>query len=300
MNYNHLFYFWSVARHGSVSKASRELHLSQPTISEQLRKLEESVGVKLFERSGRGLRLSDAGQTMFGYADQIFRLGREMRAAFAHGEAAMQSRLAVGVVPSLSRLVAYRLMEPALHGEEPVRLSCVSDRAELLFGRLALHQLDVVLADSPLPSGAKVRGFSHRLTRSGLSFMASRKIRGRRKFPQLLDGVRFLMPESNTRRHIALQSWFEKQGIRPNIVGEFSDGALLERFGQEGAGIFAVPTMVEDDAKLRHKLHAVGRTTAITEEFYAITTERRITHPAVRAIEAGAAAIAPERRASEH
>jgi LysR family transcriptional activator of nhaA len=286
-NYNHLFYFWTVARHGSVSKASDELHLSQPTISEQVRKLEESLGVKLFERAGRGIRLSEAGQVAFRHAEEIFRQGRALRAALSPGAPAVAARLVVGLAPSLSKQVACRLIAPALRGRTAPRLLCVEDSPEQLFARLALHQLDVILSDEPLPSGAHFKAFNHRIGSSGISFMAQKgsgKQRRGRKFPQHLDGEPFLMPEPNTDLHNSLQNWFDSNRIRPSIVGEFSDSALLNIFGQQGIGVFAVPTIVERDVRAQYKVEVLGRTSEIKSEIYAITADRRITHPAVIAI----------------
>jgi LysR family transcriptional activator of nhaA len=283
INYNHLFYFWTVARHGSVSKASAELQLSQPTISEQIHKLEESLGVKLFERAGRGLRLSEAGHVAFHYADDILRSGRDLRAALA-GAPAIPSRLAVGLSHSVSKLVAYQLIAPALRGGSPPRLLCVEDRAEQLFARLALRQLDLILSDAPLPTTANIKAFSRRIAHSGISFLAAAKPPRSRKFPQLLDGAPFLMPEPNTPLHSSLQNWFDAQTIRPTIAGEFSDPDLLAVFGQQGTGIFAVPTIVEREVRSQYRVEIVGRTTDITTEFYAITVDRRIIHPSVEII----------------
>lgn len=284
MNYNHLFYFWAVARHGSVSKASAELQLSQPTISEQVRKLEQSLGVKLFERAGRGLRLSDAGQMMFSYAEQIFRLGKEMTEAVRGDANSAAMRLVIGVAQSLPTLAAFRLIAPALKCRESLHLSCIEDRVELLFARLALHQIDVVLSDAPLRATVNLRAFNHLLERCGVSFMAAGKLARNKRFPQCLDQAPFLMPESSTTLHRSLQTWFERKRVRPRIVAEFSDSALLEIFGQEGLGIFAVPSIVERDARRRYNVRTLGRTKDITEEFYAITADRRITHPALAAI----------------
>jgi LysR family transcriptional activator of nhaA len=284
INYNHLFYFWTVARHGSVSMASSELQLSQPTISEQVRKLEEALGVKLFERAGRGLRLSEAGDVAFRYAEEIFRSGRELRAALSKGVAKVSTRFAVGITNSISELVAHQLLAPAIRGGMGQRLICVEDRTEPLLARLALHQLDAIISDAPLPPGGNVKASNHRLARCGVSFIAIRKLRRARKFPQVLDGAPFLMPEANTALHNALQNWFDSQGVRPTVVGEFSGNALLENFGREGLGFFAIPTMVEREARLLYKVEVVGRCTEVVQEFYAITTERRLTHPSVAAL----------------
>lgn len=287
-NYNHLFYFWRVASLGSVIQASTELGLSQPTISEQVRKLEESLGVKLFERAGRGLRLSEQGTVAFRYADEIFRTGRELREALSRHTPDSPSRFVVGVARTLSPTVACHLIAPSVRGLA-ARLVCIEDDAEPLFARLALHQCNLVLSDAPLPPSVRVKAYSHRLAASGISFLAARKLRRGRTFPNLLDAAPFLMPASGTPLHSALLGWFDAHALRPTVVGEFSNPVSLEIFGQRGLGIFAAPTIVERDIRLRCKLEVVGRTTEITQEHYAITTDRRLTHPAVAAIAKGAA-----------
>ncbi len=281
-NYNHLFYFWTVARHGSVSRASEELLVAQPTVTEQIRKLEESLGVKLFEKAGRGIRLTDHGQLLFSYADKIFRLGREMREVIAGRAATPPVQLVVGIAQSLPKLVAYQLIAPALQIPS-MRLLCLEDRPEQLFARLAIHQLDLVLSDAPIPAAVNVKAFNHRLAQCGISFMVAGR-RPQQRFPRILDGMPFLMPEPNTPLHNSLETWFSKHRVRPAIVAEFSDSALLKIFGQEGVGAFAVPTIVERDVAKRYHVGTLGRTTEITEEFYAITTDRRITHPAITRI----------------
>jgi LysR family transcriptional activator of nhaA len=282
-NYNHLFYFWTVARHGSISGASSELHLSQPTISEQMRKLEESLGVKLFERAGRGIRLSEAGSVAFRHAEEIFRTGRDLRTALSQLDANMPPRVAVGLVRSMPELVAYKFLAPALCGD-PVRLLCVQDRSENLIARLALRQLDLILSDAPIAATANIKVFNHRLCSSGISFMTAQKASRKHRFPQLLDGTPFLMPESNTPLHNSLKSWFDRQGIHPAIVGEFSGGALMKIFGQEGIGAFAVPTIVEREVRAQYKVTTAGRTAEITSQFYAVTADRRVRHPAIVAV----------------
>jgi LysR family transcriptional activator of nhaA len=289
-NYNHIFYFWTVARHGSVRLASEELGLSQPTVSEQLHKLEESLGRKLFERAGRGIRLSEDGKLLFSYAERIFQLGGEMREAMA-GRTTGPQLLRVGVVHSLPALVAHRLLAPALRGEA-MRLVCTADRPESLYAKLALHQLDAVLSDAPMQPSSQVRGFSHRLAQCGVSFFAAHKPKGGPRFPRSLDGAPFLMPERGTPLHSSLERWFERQQLRPEIAGEFSDSAMLERFAQRGLGAFAAPAIIERELRSDYKLELLGRTTEIVQEFYAISAERKITHAGVRAIIEAAAKTA--------
>jgi len=284
MNYNHLFYFWTVARHGAVSKASIELQISPPTISEQLRKLEESLGAKLFERAGRGLRLTDAGQTTFAYADRIFLLGRGMMEATPGSRPGESTRLVVGVSQSVSKLVAHRLISAALKSDKSLRLVCLEDRTEALLARLALHRADVVISEAPLPPTVSVRAFSHLLGRCSVSIVGAARIRPKARFPQCLDKAPFLMPEANTPLHHSLQNWFAAKGVRPVVVGEFSDSAMLSLFGEKGAGMFAVPSIVEREVKEKCGVSLVGRISEVAEEFYAITRDRRITHPAIAAI----------------
>lgn len=294
-NYNHLFYFWTVARHGAVGKASIELRLSPPTISEQIRKLEESLGVKLFERAGRGLRLTDGGQTTFTYADQIFRLGREMTEAVQGGSPPESTRLVVGISHSLSELAMHRLIAPAMKSSKSVHLVCLEDRVETLLAHLALHLVDMVLSDAPLPPTVSVRAFSHLLGRCGVSIVGAANTLRKGRFPQCLDGVPFLMPEANTPLYWSLQNWFTANGVRPVIVGEFADSALLKLFGEKGTGLFAVPSIVEREVKEKYRVNVAGRISEVAEEFYAITRERRITHPAVVAISQAAQKVMTRR-----
>jgi LysR family transcriptional activator of nhaA len=282
-NYNHLFYFWTVARLGSVSKASTELEVSQPTISEQLRRLEESLAVKLFERAGRGLRLTSSGRTAFRYAEEIFRAGRELREALSMPSKAV-SRLAVGVTRFVPALVTHRLLAPALGKSTDVRLLCVEDDIEPLLAQLATHQLDLVLSDAPLPSTMKLRAFSHRIKRCGVTFVASSGLLHAGRFPQLLNGAPLLMPRSNSSLSNALEKWFARHNVHPQVVGEFSGSAQLETFGAAGAGIFAIPSLVEREVCARCSVAVLGRTKEIVREFYAFTAERHGSTPHIAAI----------------
>jgi len=282
-NYNHLFYFWTVARLGSVSKASAELEVSQPTISEQLRRLEESLGVKLFDRAGRGLRLTDSGRTAFHYAEDIFRAGRELREALAR-PSAVTPRLALGIARSVPALVAHRLATPALRSPSSVRLVCVEDDVEPLLARLALHQLDVILADAPPPKTVKLPAFSHCVKRCGVTFVASPRLRVTGRFPRLLDRAPMLMPESSSSFGNALARWFAARDLHPEIVGEFSSSSQLEAFGEGGAGIFAIPSLIERELCARSKLTVLGRTQEVVQEFYAFTSERHGATPQVAAM----------------
>lgn len=285
LNYHHLLYFWTVARLGTIAEASQELHLAQPTISTQLKRLEEALGQKLFRRQGRGLVLTDVGHTTFRYADEIFRMGRELQETLARGPLAEQLRLKVGVVDVIPKLVAERLLEPAYEAVPTLRLECVERPLGQLLASLALHELDVVLADRPAPQDIRVRSFSHKLGESGVSFFGARQFGAvARRFPRALDGQPVLLPSSDSALRAELDAWFQKQEVRPTVVGEFDDSALMKVFGDRGRGIFTAPTAVEDDVLRHHAVAVLGRAPEIRQSFYAISVDRRLRHPAVVAI----------------
>jgi LysR family transcriptional activator of nhaA len=286
LNYHHLLYFWTVAREGSIARACARLHLTQPTISGQLRRLEKALAAKLFDRVGRRLVLTSTGQVVYRYADEIFTLGGELQDTLAGRPAGQPLRLVVGVADSLPTLITYRLLEPALHLPEPVQFSCERGKTEELLAQLALHTLDVVLADAPVGPGHKIRAFNHLLGETGVSFLAAPRLaaRYRRGFPRSLDGAPFLLPLENTMLRRSLGMWFDAQGIRPAVRGEFADPALLKVFGQYGAGIIAVRTAVERETQQQHKVRLLGRVESLRERFYAISLERHLKHPAVLAI----------------
>src|SRR5436190_21081707 len=286
LNYHHLLYFWTVAREGTVARAAKKLRLAQPTISGQIHTLEGALGERLFERAGRGLRLTEMGQVVLGYADEIFALGRELAENMKGQPTGRPLQLAVGVADGMPKLVAYRLIEPALALPQPVRLMVHEQSTERLLAALALHELDVVLTDRVAPPGLSVRAFNHLLGDCGVTLFASREIasRCRRRFPRALDGVPFLMPgETSTLRRV-LEQWFEKQKIRPRIVGEFADSALIKVFGQAGKGVFAAPSIIEESVRRQYGVTIVGRLDGARERFYAVSAERRLKHPAVIAI----------------
>ncbi|MEW5977821.1 MAG: transcriptional activator NhaR [Acidobacteriota bacterium] len=286
LNYQHLLYFWAVAREGSVSRACRQLSLAQPTISGQLRVLERALGEKLFRRVGRNLVLTDVGQVVYRYADEIFSLGSELVDTLKGRPVGRPLRLAVGIADSVPKMIAYCLLRPALALPEPVRLICSEDRPERLLAELSLHQLDLVLSDAPVSSAVRIRAFNHLLGECGISFFAAAPLaaRYRKRFPASLEGAPFLLPSDNATLRRALDQWFDSQHIRPKIVGEFQDSALLKVFGQSGAGVFVVPTAVEDEVCRQFKVSVVGRLESIIERFYAISVERKLRHPAVVAI----------------
>lgn len=283
LNYHHLHYFWLAAREGSIRRASEILHLSQPAISNQIHKLEQNLGGALFKRAGRGIELSDLGRTIFRYADEIFALGKELQGAAAGRPTGQPIPFTVGVCDSLAKLVVYRLLSPVLRMVEPVRLACREGAfAELLTG-LAAFELDLVLSDAPVAAGTKVKAFNHLLGECGVTFFASRKLAKvyRARFPQSLDGAPILAPPVGTPLRRALDAWFDDQRLRPKIAGEFQDSALMKVFGQEGLGVFPVPSVVSREVSRQYAVVAVGQAEGVRERFYAVSVERRLKHPAV-------------------
>jgi len=286
LNYQHLRYFWAVSRHGNLTRASAELHLTPQTVSSQIHDLEDGLGEKLFARQGRRLVLTDIGHVVFRYADEIFSLGRELQDVVRGLPAGRPIHLAVGVADVLPKLVARHLIEPALRMEEPVHVICHEATPERLLAELAIHGLDVVLTDAPIPPAVKVRAYNHLLGECGITFMASGKLASslRKGFPGSLDGAPCLMPVRGTALRHELDTWFSTRSIRPDIVGEFEDSALLKVFGQAGMGFFAVPSVVEDEVGVQYDVEPVGTVDEIVERFYAISVERKVRHPAVAAI----------------
>ncbi len=290
LNYHHLLYFYMAARLGSVSKAAAELRLAQPTISGQIRALEDSLGEKLFQRAGRRLVLTETGQAVYRYADEIFHLGREL-VDMVHGNpTGRPGRLVVGVADAMPKLIAYRLIEPALRLPDPVRVVCREGQPDRLIAELAIHQVDVVLSDAPAPTSVRVRAFNHLLGECGVSFFAAPDLAKGLKpnFPHSLSGAPFLLPSDNSVLRRSLEQWFHAKRIHPGVVNEFDDSALLKVFGQGGAGVFAAPTPIAHEVQRQHAVDCIGATDEIKERFYAITVEKRITNPAVAVISSSA------------
>jgi LysR family transcriptional activator of nhaA len=286
LNYHHLLYFWMVAREGSIAKACRELNLAQPTISGQLRALEESLGEKLFTRVGRRLVLTETGQLVFQYAEEIFGLGRELTDVLKGRPRGRPIRLTVGISDLIPKLIAYRILQPAFTLKERVQLVCHEDQPDRLLLDLSAHRLDLVLSDTPASSAVPVRVFNHRLGSSGVSLFATSALAAqyRKGFPARLDGAPFLLPMERSASRRGLEQWFAAEGIRPQIVGEFADNALLGAFGQAGAGIFAAPNAIEKEVRRIYRVVVLGRLDPVVEEFYAVSAERKIKNPAVAAI----------------
>ena len=286
LNYHHLLYFWMAAREGSIAQASRQLLLAQPTVTGQIRALENALGEKLFARSGRRLALTEVGRLVYRYANEIFSLGRELTDVLTGRPAGRPVRLAVGVSDMLPKMIAFRLLEPALSLPEPVQIACYEGRPERLLAELSTFGLDVVLVDAPVPQSSRVRAFSHLLGACGVSFFGSRPLAAkyRRNFPASLDGAPFLLPLENAILRRSLDQWFDARGIRPHVVGEFQDSALLNAFGEMGVGLFAAASVLEKEIRRQCGVQVLGRTDSIMERYYAISVERKLKHPAVVAI----------------
>jgi LysR family transcriptional activator of nhaA len=286
LNYHHLLYFWTVAREGSVSKAAERLNLSQPTISAQVRKLEEALGERLFLRTGRSLTLTDVGRLAYGYADEIFGIGREMLETFRGRPVGRALQLTVGVANAVPKLIVYRLLRPAVEEPQAVHLICREDNAEQLVAQLATYTLDVVVATAPAPPHLRVKVFNHLLGESGTAFFAPAALAPqlKRRFPRSLRDVPMLLPTINNPLRRALDDWFEAQDIAPRIVGEFEDSALMSVFGHGAGGVFAAPAAIERDVCRFYGVRVIGRIDAIRERYYAISVERRLKHPGVLAV----------------
>ncbi|HEX9309021.1 MAG TPA: transcriptional activator NhaR [Anaeromyxobacter sp.] len=285
LNYHHLLYFWTVARAGSIARASEELRLAQPTISNQLKTLEASLGVKLLERQGRRLVLTDVGRTVLRYADDIFRTGRELQRAVKGLPTGQRLRLVVGVLDVIPKRMAAQLLQPAVDAHPDLVLVCREGPLPQLLAALAVHELDVVLADVPATEQVKVKAFNHRLGDCGTTFFAAARHAGlRRGFPESLQGAPTLLPAEGTALRRALDAWFVASGIRPDVVGEFDDSALMKAFGSRGLGVFPAPRVLEDEIRAQYRVQVIGRVEEARESFYAITVERRLRHPAVAAL----------------
>lgn len=283
LNYHHLHYFWVVAREGSVTQACEILHLSQPTVSGQIRELERAMKAPLFVKSGRGLTLTDTGQAVFRYADDIFALGRELMDMVSGRPIGRPVRLRVGVVDVMPKLIAHLLLEPALRLPEPVRVVCVEGKLDRLAAELTIHNLDVVLSDSPLPTSVKAKVYTHLLGECGVSIVGVPKLveAYKPRFPKSLDGAPFLLPTEGTVLRRSLEQWFDALAIRPEVRGEFEDSALMKTFGRTGEGVFAIPSAVETDIRKHYGVRRVGRAAGLRERFYAVSVERKLKHPAV-------------------
>lgn len=286
LNYHHLLYFWTVAKRGSIARACEDLRLAQPTISGQLRALEDSLGEKLFVRQGRRLVLTEAGKVVYRYAEEIFTLGSELTDVLKGRPRNRPMRLIVGISDLIPKLIAYRVLQPALSLKGGVHIECYEDTPEKLLVRLSAHELDLVLTDAPAHAAVRVRVFNHLLGSSRVALFASPPLANfyRKRFPKSLTGAPFLLPMKNSALRQILDDWFEGHEIQPRIIGEFQDTALLTVFGQAGAGIFGLPTAIEGEVRARYRVSKLGELDGRGAEYYAISAERRIKHPAATVI----------------
>ena len=286
LNYHHLLYFWTVAREGSVAKAAETLHVTPQTISGQLKLLDQVCGQSLFNKSGRNLVLSETGRMVFEYADEIFSLGAELATVVRGQGVAGPSTLNVGIVSTMPKLIAERIVAPAMSGEAAVRVRCSEASLEQLLGELAIHRLDLVLSDQPIPPGLSLTAWNHPLGRSGLSFFVrkGKAVSYKRRFPGSLQDSPLLLPSQHSALRRRIDDWFESQQIAPRIVGEFDDSALLKAFGEAGTGVFPGPTVIEDEICRMYRATVIGRVEEVQERFFAISPERKLKHPAVKAI----------------
>ena len=283
LNYSHLQYFWTVAREGSIAKAAEVLSLTPQTISGQLKMLDDAVGQPLFNRVGRRLVLSEMGRVVYEYAEEIFTVGAELASVVRGHQRSGPTSLAVGIVSSMPKLIAERIVAPAIMAEQSVRVRCHEASLEQLLSELAVHRLDIVLSDQPVPDGLNIKAYNHRLGESGMSFFAqrSRTRRYRGRFPASLMDAPMLLPSPNSALRRRLDDWFETYEIFPRIVGEFDDSALLKAFGEAGAGIFAGPTVIAEEICRMYRMSVIGETDEIEERYYAISPERKLKHASV-------------------
>ena len=286
LNYHHLRYFWTVAKEGSLARAAEKLHISQPSISEQIRELESALGEKLFQREGRNNKLTDAGQVVFGYAEEIFSLGREMLNSVKQRPGAKEFRLYVGVADSFPKLVTNEILKPVFAMPQTAHVICREGKMDDLLAQLAAHRLDIVLADEPASSSTNFKTYNHSLGETGTTFCAEKKLAAKLKqnFPRSLHDAPALLPTENTSLRRALETWFREQKIQPRIVAEFEDLALMKVMAAEGRGFIALPSVAVKDAVGHYGFQAIGGTEKCRVQFHAITAERRIAHPAVALI----------------
>ncbi|CAB3892844.1 LysR family transcriptional regulator [Achromobacter xylosoxidans] len=286
LNYKHLRYFWTVAKAGSIARAAQQLQRTPQSISGQIQDLESALGTELFRRAGRGLELTDVGRHALLYADRIFTLGDELLDDLRERPARRALEFKVGVAEGMPKAMVYRMIEPALQLAEDVRLICREGRLPFLLADLAVHRFDMVIADRPMPGNLNVRGFSHLLGECGLTFFGSPQLLDTLPgtFPALLDQAPFLLPGEDAAIRPRLLRWFDEQDIRPRIVGEFDDSALMNSFGQTGTGLFVAPTATAAYLCKQYRVRAIGHAPAVKEQFYAITTDQRLEHPAVVAL----------------
>lgn len=286
LNYHHLHYFWHVVKAGTVSAAAEELHLARTTVTSQVREFEKASGAKLFRKTGRYLELTEFGQHVFRYADEIFKIGRELKDFMRTGETGMTKKFVVGMPDVVPKLVAFELLKPAIHHPDGFQIICHEGKLPELMADLALHRLDLIISDAVAPPAVDVKAYSHRLGECGMSFLAVPELarKYRRKFPWSLNNAPVCLPTDHTAVRRTLNHWLDDNDIHPKIVAEFEDSALLKVFGQSGLGIVPIPTAIEKEVKRQYEMQLVGRLDEVVDRFFAISVEKRVHHPAVLAI----------------
>ena len=286
LNYHHLKYFWTIAREGSIKRACEVLNLSQPALSAQLKSLEDSTGEQLFSRVGRSLQLTEMGKIVFRYADEIFNLGQELTNTLKGRVTPRQVRLVVGIAEVVPKLVVYKLLKAAYKESKDLQLLCWEGRFDRLLSELALHSLDIIVTDSPLPPNVSVQGYSHLLGESGVSLFGNENLvkEYRRGFPQSLNDAPFLLPTRNSVLRRLMDDWFRRNSVDPRIIGEFEDGATMKAFGQAGEGLFPGSTIVAQEISKQYEVKKLRDLEGLQEKFYGITVNRRMIHPGVLAI----------------
>ncbi len=286
LNFKHLHYFVSVAREGGIIRAAERLHLAPQTLSVQISQLEERIGVMLFDRTGRRMELTPTGKLALSYAEEIFQTGAELEEILRHGGEERFVTFRVGISDVVPKFVAHRLLAPVLALPDAVRLVCQEDRLERLLAEMAIHRLDMVLADRPMPPGTEIKGYSHPLGESAVALMASPALAGKLKgrFPENLEGQPLLLPGKDSALQVTLPRWLERQGVWMRIVGEFDDSALMKAFGEGGAGVFPAATASLPDIVAHYEVEQIGVIEEVRERYFLISPERRLTHPAARVV----------------
>ena len=286
LNYHHLRYFWVAAKEGGLTRAAGKLRVSQPSICTQIQALERALGDKLLRRTPRGLALTEAGQKVFSFAEEIFSLGEDLLSTMKQRPTTRPLRVHLGIADSLPKLLTYRMLKPIFHLPQTVQASCGEGKVPDLLAQLASYRLDIVLSDEPAPASGNLKTFNHLLGECGLEFFGAPSLlkRHRRTFPACLDGAPILLPSEGTRMRLALERWFEEEGIRPVVAGDFDDSALLKTFGAEGEGFFAAHSAIAADLEATYKVKRLGSADGLVERVFAISTERKLVHPAVLAI----------------
>lgn len=300
LNYHHLRYFWAAAREGGLTRAARKLGVSQPSICTQIQALERALGDKLLRRTSHGLTLTEAGQKIFSFAEEIFSLGEELLYAMKQHPTTRPLHVNIGIADSLPKLLTFDMLRPIFHLPQPVRASCCEGKVPDLLAQLASYRVDVVLADEPAPASGNLKTFNHLLEGCGVSFCAAPALvnRLKRGFPGSLHGAPALLPSPGSALRRSLEKWFREKRVAPRLVAEFDDAALVKVAATEGLGFFALPSLVADEAVARYKMRILGHARDCRQQFYAITAERRLTHPGVVAITSKAHATLSDGRAS--